>query len=191
MNCTRNQIASLVASASFLVGPMAMADVVTDWNVKAGEIVSDAKLPTPPSSRILAIVHTAMYEAANAINKRHRAGGLKLEAVQDALVDASIAAAARTTLMTLLPSQSMAIDNADQSALAKMADAPGTRASTELGEQAAAAVLALRAEDGAAAGQTYPYRPYTTAGIYVPTIIPAVPQWPLLPGLVMPAVGRL
>jgi hypothetical protein len=46
MNYTRNQIASLVASASFLVGPVAMADVVTDWNIKAGEIVSAHRLTT-------------------------------------------------------------------------------------------------------------------------------------------------
>ena len=170
------QVALVVAS--FLVGPVAMADVITDWNIKAGEIVSDAKLPTPPSSRILAIVHTAMYESANAVTKRYPASGLKLEAGQGASVDAAVAAAARTTLVTLLPSQSAAIDSAYQAALGKMTDAPGTRAGTALGEQAAAAVLASCAEDGAAAGQTYPYRPYTTAGIYVPTVVPAVPQWP-------------
>ena len=178
MNYTRNQIASLVASASFLVGPVAMADVVTDWNIKAGEFVSDTKPAPPAASRTLAIVHTAMYEAANAITKRYPAGGLKLEAAQGASVDAAIAAAARTTLVTLLPSQSAAIDSAYQAALIKLSDAAGTRAGTTVGEQAAAAVLASCAEDSAAAGETYPYRPYTTAGVYVPTVIPAVPQWP-------------
>jgi hypothetical protein len=176
MNYKGKQIASLFVAASFLVGPVAMADVVTDWNIKAGEIVSDAKLATPPASRMLAIVHTAMYEAANAVTKRYPASDLKLEAPQGASVDAAVAAAARTTLVTLLPSQRGPIDSAYQAALIKVTDAAGARAGTALGEQAAAAVLSLCAEDGAAIGETY--RPYTTAGTYVPTLIPAVPQWP-------------
>jgi hypothetical protein len=176
MNYKGKQIASLVVAASFLVAPVAIADVVTDWNIKAGEIVSDAKLATPPASRMLAIVHTAMYEAANAITKRYPASGLKLQAAPGASVDAAIAAAARTTLVTLLPSQSVAIDSAYQAALVKVTDAAGTRAGTALGEQAAAAILSICAEDGASAGESY--RPHTTAGVYVPTVIPAVSQWP-------------
>ncbi|HNC53022.1 MAG TPA: vanadium-dependent haloperoxidase [Accumulibacter sp.] len=44
-----------------------------------------------------------------------------------------------------------------------------------IGERPAAAVLAARATDGAAAPEWY--RPHTTPGAYVPTVIPAVPQW--------------
>ena len=124
MHYTRNQIASLVACASFLVGPVAMADVVTDWNMTAGEIVSDTKPAPPAASRMLAIVHTAMYEAANAVTKRYPASGLKLEAAQGASVDAAVAAAARTTLVTLLPSQRAVIDSAYLAALNKLSDAP-------------------------------------------------------------------
>jgi hypothetical protein len=91
MNYTRNQIAALVACASFLVGPVALADAVTDSNIKSGEIVSDAKLLTPPASRTLAIVHTAMYEAANAITRRYPASGQKLEDTPGASVDAAVA----------------------------------------------------------------------------------------------------
>jgi len=45
-----------------------------------------------------------------------------------------------------------------------------------VGEKAAAAVLALRADDGATALEDY--RPRAAAGVYVPTVIPAVPHWP-------------
>ena len=46
MNHTKKhqQIALLVVAASLLAAPMALADVVTDWNIKAGEIVVEAKL---------------------------------------------------------------------------------------------------------------------------------------------------
>ena len=42
------------------------ADVITDWNIKAGEIVTESKLGTPPAIRAMAIVQTAVYDAVNA-----------------------------------------------------------------------------------------------------------------------------
>jgi hypothetical protein len=154
----------------------AHADVITDWNVKAADIIVDADLGTPPANRVLAIANTAVYEAVNAITKRYPANGLKLEAAPGASVDAAIAAANSATLTKLVSSQQVAIDGACQAALAKIADGAAKTAGIAVGERAAAAVLALRAEDGAATGETY--RPHTTAGVYVPTVIPAVPQWP-------------
>ena len=60
--------------------------------------------------------------------------------------------------------------------LAQIADGPAKTAGIAAGEQAAAAVLARRADDGAATAESY--RPHTTAGTYVPTATPAVTQWP-------------
>lgn len=176
-HATKHQgMASLVLAASLLAAPMAWADAVTEWNVKAGEIVVDARLGPPPANRVMAIAHTAVYEAVNAITKRYPARGLKLEASPGASVDAAIAAANRATLAQLVPSQQAAVENAYQAALAKVADDAAKSAGIAVGERAAAAILALRADDGATTGETY--RPYTTAGVYVPTVIPAVPQWP-------------
>jgi hypothetical protein len=150
--------------------------VVTDWNVKAGEIVIAAKLGPPPAYRVMAIVHTAVYEAANAITKRYPASGLHLEAASGASVEAAVATANHATLVQLVPSQQAAIASAYQAALAMIPDGPTKTAGIAVGEQAAAAVLALCAHDGAATGETY--RPHTSAGVYVPTVIPAAPQWP-------------
>jgi hypothetical protein len=169
-------MALLVVAASWLAGPMARADVVTDWNVKAGDIVVESKLGTPPANRVLAIVHTAVYEAANAITRRYPASGLQLEAAAVASVDAAIAAANHATLAKLVPSQQAAIDSAYQAALAKIADGPAKTEGIAVGNKAASAILTLRADDGAATGETY--RPHTTAGTYVPTVVPAAVQWP-------------
>src|SRR5207253_9497841 len=43
------------------------------------------------------------------------------------------------------------------------------------GEQAATAVLAACANDGSIA--TDAYRPHAIVGVYVPTLLPAVPHW--------------
>ena len=170
------QTAPLVVMASLLVGQMAHADVVTEWNIKAGEIVVAAKLGTPPANRVLAIVQTAVYEATNAITKRYPESGPPLEAAPGASVDAAVAAANRATLAQLVPSQQMAIDAAYQAALAMLTDGPAKTAGIAAGERAAAAILASRADDGYSTGETY--RPHTTPGAYVPTVIPVYSQWP-------------
>jgi hypothetical protein len=154
---------------------LARADVVTDWNVKANELVVEAKLGTPPAMRMLAIVHTAVYEAANAVTQRYPASALKLDAAPGASLDAAVAAANRVTLLKLLPAVQPAIDSAYQAALAKVADGPAKAAGIAVGEQAATAVLAAVAEDRANAAEAY--RPHTTPGAYVPTVVPAIPQW--------------
>jgi hypothetical protein len=45
-----------------------------------------------------------------------------------------------------------------------------------VGQQAAAAVLAIAAEDKANTAEAY--RPHTAPGVYVPTVVPAVTTWP-------------
>ena len=151
--------ASLLAGAVF----NASADVITDWNVKAAEIVTESKVGTPPAIRTMAIVQTAVYDAVNA-------------APPGASISAAVASANRVTLAKLMPAQQASIDAAYQAALAQIGDGAAKAAGIAAGEQAAVAVLAQRADDGAAAAESH--RPYTTAGTYVPTATPAVTQWP-------------
>ena len=160
----RNHAVRICIAASLLAGvvPNANADVITDWNIKAGEIVTESKLGTPPAIRAMAIVQTSVYEAVNAT-------------APGASVDAAVAAANRATLTKLMPSQQASIDAAYQAALAQVADGPAKAAGIAVGEQAAAAVLARRADDGALPAESH--RPHTTAGTYVPTATPAVTQW--------------
>jgi PAP2 superfamily len=165
-----------IAVALLLAGPMAAADVVTDWSVTAADITVAAGLGTPPANRTLALVQTAVYEAVNAITKRYPPDRVTLNAAPDASAAAAVAAANRAMLSRLVPSQQATIDKAYGSALAAIADGPAKTAGVAVGEQAAAAVLAWRADDNAGASERY--RPATTAGAYVPTVIPAAPQWP-------------
>ena len=158
----------LIASLSLAIGALcttaARADAVTDWNIVSGEVITEAKIGTPPAVRVMAIVQTAAYQAVLAATKR------------GANVEAALAAAHRVTLAKLLPAQQTMVDTAYQGALSKMSDSAAKFDGIADGEKAANAVLAARADDGAATPETY--RPHTTAGIYVPTATPAVTQWP-------------
>ena len=160
----RNHAVRICIAASLLAGvvPNANADVITDWNLKAGEIVTESKLGTPPAIRAMAIVQTAVYEAVNATTP-------------GASINAAVAAANRAALSRLLPSQQASIDSAYQAALTQIPEGAAKTAGIAVGEGAAAAVFAQRANDKVSAAEAY--RPHTTAGAYVPTASPAAPTW--------------
>jgi len=163
-----------LAAVMLAAAPCAHADVVTDSNAKAAEIAS--RIPgTPPAVRAMAIVQVSVFEAANAITGRYPTSRVKLTAAPGASVDAAVAAATRTALLKLVPAQQAAIDADYQAALRSLPDGSAKSDGIAVGEQAAAAVVAACANDGAVAPNTY--RPHTTAGVYVPTVSPAVPHW--------------
>jgi hypothetical protein len=162
MNRTPLAIALLSVAAAFAV-PEAKADAVTDWNIKCGELISDAKLGTPPAVRVMAIVQTAAMQAVDTARQRQ------------ASPEAALAAAHRVTLSRLLPAQQPAIDAAYRVALAAVADSPARSQGVAAGEAAAQSVLGARLNDGAATPEAY--RPLTSAGAYVPTAPVAVSQW--------------
>jgi hypothetical protein len=164
----------LVALVLLAGAPGAQADVVTDANAKAADIVS--RLPAPPVTvRMMAIVQVSVFEAVNAVTGRYPPQRAKLAPAPGASVEAAVAAATRTALSKLMPAQQAAIDADYQALLASVPDGPAKAAGIALGEQAATAIVALCADDGMVAPDVY--RPDTTAGVYVPTVGPAVPHW--------------
>ena len=173
MQVKMHRIVALAVAALTLAGVAgAHADVVTDANARAAEIVS--RFPaTPPAVRMMAFVQVSVFEAVNAITGRYPHLQTKIAAAPGASVDAAVAAATRTTLSKLFPAQLAAIDADYQAALKALPDGPAKTAGIAVGEQAAAACLAR--EDSAGLPDTY--RPHTTAGVYVPTLLPAVPTW--------------
>lgn len=158
-----------------LGSPNVIADAVTDWNQRAGDIVVNANIGPLPAERALAIVQTSVYEAVNAITQRYPISDVKLQAAPGASIEAAVAAANRAVLTKLVPFQKTEIDNVYQAALTVIADETAKMRGIAVGEEAAAAVFALRSDDGATAGESY--RPYTKAGAYVPTVLPEAPQW--------------
>ena len=159
-----------------LVTSVCRADAVTEWNVRDGEFVTAANLPTPPANRAMAIAHTAAYEAATAVTRRELSGVRPSADASATSVDAAIAAAHRGVFTQLVPAQKAAVDAAYQAALARIPDGPAKATGISAGEAAATAVLERRRDDGAAVPESY--QPHATPGRYVPTVVPAVPQWP-------------
>jgi hypothetical protein len=167
--CTGALVAATLAGA-----PSALADVVTSSNAKAAEVTSKSP-STPLAVRAMAIVQVSVFEAVSAITGRYPTHRAKVNAGPGASVEAATAAATRAALVKLMPAQQATIEADYQAALAAVPDGPAKIDGIAVGEQAAAAILASRADDGLIAPDTY--RPHTTAGVYVPTTLPAVPHW--------------
>ena len=99
------------------------------------------------SSRAIAIVHIAIFDAVNAIYGRWQSYTRFDDAPRGASVDAAIAQAAHDTLAAMLPSQAGEIGEALQEDLERIS-ARGKDEGRRVGGQAAAAILARRAHDG-------------------------------------------
>ncbi|TRY32990.1 vanadium-dependent haloperoxidase [Aliiglaciecola sp. M165] len=166
----------IFSSVVFSIGHPAQADVITDWNITARNIVVESKLYAPPANRVMAIVHTAVYKSVNSITQEFPKKNSALQANQEASVEAAVAAANYTSLIKLLPDQHLKIKEAYVTALELIPDGAAKESGISIGVIAAETVLAERSKDGSELAEVY--RPHSAAGKYVPTVIPAVPQWP-------------
>ncbi len=109
------------------------------------------------SSRAMAIVHIAMFEAVNAI-----AGGYEsylgiAPAPADTSMQAAICQSAHDTLVALFPSHSPTFDQKLAEDLNSIPDGPAKSNGIALGQQTAAAILARRAGDGSEIQEDYVY----------------------------------
>jgi hypothetical protein len=100
---------SRIPSATLLAGVVAVAlsaasargDVIMDWNAKADAIGIEKQVPNAPNARGQAMLHVAMFEAVNAIDKRYTPYKLALVADRTASKEAAAAAAAHDVLVAL------------------------------------------------------------------------------------------
>jgi len=180
----RCTVFALVLSAA--VAGAARADAIIDWNAKAEMIAFEKRMTPPPNARIMAMMQIAMFEAVNAIEHRYAPYKLTLTADRNTSKDAAAAASAHDVLVALHPDQQASLDSALRASIAAIADGEPKARGIELGRKAAAGIIALRADDGANAPESY--RPVTATGVYVPTVIPvsstdgAVKPWTMTSG---------
>lgn len=100
------------------------------------------------SSRAMAIVHIAIFETVNAIAGNYRSYVNLSPAPSGTSMDAAIAQAAHDTLIVLYPSQTVSFDKVLAEDFGQIPDGHAKADGIDLGHRAAAAILALRANDG-------------------------------------------
>jgi len=143
---------------------------VIDWNQTLLTIVNTpgAQPATIQPTRNFAILHAAIYDAVNAIDRSHDPYLIFARAPRDASETAAADAAAHTVLTGLYPGQQAMLDTTYSAELAKVADGPAKDAGVHLGVQVALDLLAIRAGDGSAVTPP-PFVPGTNPGNFRPT----------------------
>ena len=144
----------VAALGATLAPSFARADTVTDWNDTASTaIVGVAKQPPPVAVMSFAMVQGAVYDAVEAIDGRYRPYLATPRARHTDSEDAAAATAAVRVLAGVLadlppPSRCRLLQPRYDASLAAIADGPSKTRGIADGEQAAAAMLAARHDDG-------------------------------------------
>jgi hypothetical protein len=161
-------LALCLAAGVFLTSAMASqpasgANAVTAWNAHASDATIAACILGgygPQEARMYAMMHVAIHDALNGIDRRSRPYAASLTAAPGASPEAAVAAAARDVLVAVLGSFSFflpascanaGIASVEDDYSAALSTIPNGTAKTRgiaLGQAAAAAILALRSADG-------------------------------------------
>jgi hypothetical protein len=150
----------------------ARGDAILDWNRTAIDSVVAARQAPPFTTRSMAIVHAAMFDAANAVEGRYTPYLTSAKAPPGTSAQVAAAGAAHAVLTRLFPDQKEKLD----STLADwLAGAHGDSASAAFGATIGAETVEARANDGKASADAY--RPLAMPGRYIVTSMPLFVDW--------------
>ena len=145
--------------------PAAHADTIPDWNLITAKTLQTAKAGSGLNqSRVYAIVHGAMFDAVNAVDRRYQVYAADLKAAPGASQEAAAAVAAHAVLVELYPQQKETLDAALAASLAKVQDGPAKAGGVALGKAAAEKMLTLRRNDKMS--EKVSYAPKTGPGAF-------------------------
>ena len=155
-------VALPAGNAAAKVPAGAGGDAVVRWNQTLLKIIRTpgAQPATIHSTRSLAALHVAMYDAIEAIDGHRATYALHLRFRPSASDAAAAEVAAHDVLVNLYPAMKDALDAQETQELASLPAGRRTDRGIAVGQKAAAAVLARRANDGS--GVTPPV--YTSTG---------------------------
>jgi hypothetical protein len=134
----------VVVACAAVGSASARADVVLEWNAIA--VAATAGNPFT-QARFLAITQLAVFEAVNAVTGQYEPY-LGIDPAPGASAEAAAIAAAHGVLKNYFPGNAT-LDTARADSLAAIPDGPAKAEGIAVGEAAAAAMIALRAGDGA------------------------------------------
>jgi hypothetical protein len=138
-----------VAAAAVLAASPARADTVTDWNVNATDALITTAGQAPTVSTIhLAMVHGAVFDAVNSIDRGYEPYLVRVPARSWYSKDAAAATAAYRVLINIVPAQQATLAARYAASLAAIPDGSAKQGGIAVGEAAAWSMIAARTEDG-------------------------------------------
>lgn len=173
---------ALAVFASIFATNAKANDPIADWNAIAEKAVKTAGHAPPVAALDFAIVHLAIYEAVESIDRRFQPYRALVPGATGSL-SAAAAKAGHDVLVGLLPSQKLTLDADYANFLATNGIDPFDPGIT-VGAQAAMAILVLRSNDGRFPPNQVPFLGSTAIGQWRPTpsLLPGAPP-SFAPGL--------
>jgi hypothetical protein len=168
----RKELAVAAVAALFSTAVLAENDPVLEWN---SIMVSTTAGQNPfLQARSAAITQLAVFEAVNAIDEDFDPYLGVVEAPNSASTEAAVVAAAHAVLKNYFPANAAALDDARATSLARIKNGLPKQQGIAVGEAAAAAMIALRTDDGSAPPEFYtPAPPYPGEWQVTPSCPPA------------------
>ena len=157
------------------------ADMVLEWNniaLETTKALPGSQIAPPRQTRMLAMVHGAVFDAVNSVERGHDPYLIEVGAPRWASAEAAAAVAAHDVLVGLFPAKQADYDAALAASLDAVPDGRAEDAGAEVGHAVAAAMLADRQGDGA--DVVTPYVTTTGPEAWQPTpgvVAPLMPQF--------------
>jgi hypothetical protein len=146
----RQSLSMMLLLLLSVASPALAGDAVTEWNAVAVEAVKTKQLTSPPAARALAMVHAAIYDAANAVERHNAPFHVDTSADAVASLSAAIAGAAHRVLVGLFPEQSATLNDALAAALAMIPDGEAKDEGLSAGSGVGDEIMEWRQSDGSA-----------------------------------------
>jgi len=169
-----------------------LLEAVTTWNDHIARFSRLALVPPPREARMAAMATTTVHDVLNAVKRRYAGYAYVGNATQPLLVEAAIATGVHDVLASvgtgLAPGNTAPafIAQAYADYMAGLPDGIEKTRGIDLGRAAAAAMIALRANDGSVGAFAVPYTSTGEPGKFRPLIPPsntgvsgqvAIPHW--------------
>jgi hypothetical protein len=142
---------------------------VTSWNATGIDTILATPLGprgAPLASRAMAMMHVAMADAVTSIHPRYKPYAIRIRGHRNSNKIAAVASAAHGVLLRLFPERQAQLDAALAESLAQVRDGKNKDRGIALGDEVAARIVALRANDGS--GDGLPYTPPVGLGFWQP-----------------------
>ena len=171
-----SRLGILLTSTVIALTPLAAIaapNVITDWDQKGvatvqGDVPSAPRIGPVGATRIMAVMHIAMFEAVNAVDGKYEPYKGQANPDPGCSQQAAAATAAAKVLIKMHPESAAKTQQELDAYLAAIPAGEAKDRGIKLGEKTAARAIALRVNDGN--DKVYAYRPRTQPGVYVQTM---------------------
>lgn len=157
---------AMIVILAFAFSLQAAQDAVLEWNAHALDALRQDKTNLTLASRHLAMVHSAIFDAVNAVENSREPVRISTQVNVPVSVEAAVTAAAHRVLTELYPLQAATLDHHLLISYRAIPDGSAKKEGIKLGRQVAEEIIKWRGQDNSRI--ILPYAPKRQEGLWNP-----------------------